>query len=678
LRSAEAVRSPTQHLAARQPSPIYFAAIFCWTMTAVSAAMVAVVRWPLGTPHWFALVKAILLPCAVIACATLFTVRHVERGGAYSLLLVSTVAVIFLPCLAWLGVALADIVIYPLFLGLLVAGILQTASAARAVAAGRWMFAVACGGLAGCGYFLIINSRGFGSVLTTELALTGIHQMDTIFHSAIANMLVKYEALSTGLDGFVPIQYHVLSHVWLGCIGLWLGVSTLEAYSIGGQVIGIPMLLFALSLAIHLFRRAGAVPVNGALMTLGSLLLLFLVDLWGWTSYLISESYFLAMILFLMVLPLLVEIVDSKERHRLGPQLATLGVVGLLILLSKISVGAVLTAAVGFLVWRRMGMTPLGLLKLAVPLLLLVILAVAVISPGTRYLLEAIEPFGFIREHPAGALPNMAANLLLLCAAYLVWRRGTPLDRRCAELAAVIAIASVGPTLFVNVPGGSDYYFINVGTWTAIVFVCAYGGAHFERMFPDPLAPAVVVAAILLVALLTDEKRHSAYRLGAMFAQLQARIRLLTGENAGPETTTGRRLVELLTPGHQARYMLANDVKRTPGAQARETLQAMGIAQAPRGAVFVPPDNAAFWANAVECRADPVFVPAILGAPMLKGFNPVARNCVRGPYYGFLDYVDANSEALSDQQLCARAASWKIDVVFILTAPTLGRKIRCG
>src|SRR6266850_8254973 len=94
---AESAPDPTQLLAARQPSPIYFAAIFCWTTTVVSAVMVAIVRWPLGSPHWFVFVKAFLLPCAVIACATLLTVRHVERGGAYSALLISTVAVIFLP-----------------------------------------------------------------------------------------------------------------------------------------------------------------------------------------------------------------------------------------------------------------------------------------------------------------------------------------------------------------------------------------------------------------------------------------------------------------------------------------------------------------------------------------------------------------------------------------------------
>ena len=155
-------------------------------------------------------------------------------------------------------------------------------------------------------------------------------------------MLIKYGVLSTGLDGFVPIKYHALSHAWLGSVSLWLGVPTLEGYVVGMQVIAIPMLLFSLSLAIHLFRRPGDGWANGALMTLGSLLLLLLTDLWGWASYLVSESYCLAMIVFLLTLPLLAEIADDERRHRLSLQLSALGVAGLLIMLSKISVGAIL------------------------------------------------------------------------------------------------------------------------------------------------------------------------------------------------------------------------------------------------------------------------------------------------------------------------------------------------
>jgi len=56
----------------------------------------------------------------------------------------------------------------------------------------------------------------------------------------------------------------------------------------------------------------------------------------------------------------------SANGDRLGPQLATLG--GFLILLSQMSVGAVLAAG------------------------------------GARYSLQTLELFGFIREHPGGAL----------------------------------------------------------------------------------------------------------------------------------------------------------------------------------------------------------------------------------------------------------------------------------
>jgi hypothetical protein len=104
----------------------------------------------------------------------------------------------------------------------------------------------------------------------------------------------------------------------------------------------------------------------------------------------------------------------------------------------------------------------------------------------------------------------------------------------------------------------------------------------------------------------------------------------------------------------------------------------MGITQSYRAAVFVPPDNVPFWTIAVECRQDPLFVPAILGAPMLKGLNPPALKCPKEPHYGFADYKDASSEPLSDQQLCARAAPWKLDTVLILTTLTTGRKIHCG
>src|SRR6185437_1546514 len=172
-------------------SPIYFAAIFGWTMSAVSAVMCAVVRAPLGGPDWFVFVKAFLLAAAIISCATVLTVRCVEqRRSGYAPVLLSTLAVMFLPCLTWLIGPAIDIVAYPLLLGAVAIGLRQVV-AVRGMPGSRFMLALICGCVAGVGYFLVVNSKGYATVLTPELALVGIQHLDTLFHASIANMLLK-------------------------------------------------------------------------------------------------------------------------------------------------------------------------------------------------------------------------------------------------------------------------------------------------------------------------------------------------------------------------------------------------------------------------------------------------------------------------------------------------------
>lgn len=662
-----------------QSGPIYFAAIFGWTMSAVSAAMCALVRMPLGGPHWFVFVKAFLLLAAIISCAVVLIGKRAQEGdAAYAPVLMSMLAVIFLPGLAWLIGPAADIVAYPVLLGLFAVGVRMAVAASR-MPSNRPLLALTCGCAAGIGYFFLINSKDYATVLTPELALVGTQHLDTLFHASISNMLLKHGVLSTGFDGFVPHKYHVLSHVWLGSISAWLGVSTLEGYFIGAQIIAIPLLFFSLSLASHLLRRPAEGLTDSALITLVPLLLLFLVETWGATSYLVSESYFLAMILFLLSLPLLAEIAEDRFRFRPGMQVVALVVVGILILTSKISVGVVYWGAVGFLLWRQAGLTLFNLVMLALPILSLVVLLAAVSSPATGTYVHALSPLSFIREYPRAAWPNVLANLVLLYAAWQVWRSGSDRDKKCAETFAIIAIGSLAPALLLEIGGGSAFYFVNVGTWACIVFLSAYAAMVFKESHLSRLRPAFVLAAILLLALATGEKRNSVGKLGAQFADLQARVGVLIGETAGAPATTLQRIVALLAPGHPARQKLADDVRRTPGGQAQQTLVSMGLPQHRRAAVFVPPENLAFWTNYVDCRGDPFFVPAVLGSPMLKGLNPSSQNCARDRYYGFVAYKsDASSEASTDSQLCARAADYGFTTVLVLATPTTGRKIQCS
>jgi len=645
-------------------------------MSAVSAVMCAVVRAPLGGPDWFVFVKAFLLAAAIISCATVLTVRCVEqRRSGYAPVLLSTLAVMFLPCLTWLIGPAIDIVAYPLLLGAVAIGLRQVV-AVRGMPGSRFMLALICGCVAGVGYFLVVNSKGYATVLTPELALVGIQHLDTLFHASIANMLLKYGALSFGLDGLTPIKYHVLSHIWLGCLGLWLGVPTLDAYYIGAQIVGIPVLLFSLALAVHLLRSPETGLGDGALITLVPLLLLFIADLWGWTSYLVSESYFLSIILFLLGLPLLAEIAADQFRLRLSLQVAALVIVGILIQLSKVSVGVIFWGAAGFLLWRQLGLTLLNLIKLALPILLLVGPLAAIFSPdaGSYSRGLGLSPFRFVLEYPHGAWPNIVADLVLLCAASKVWLSGSARDRKIAETFAIITIGGLMPALLLDIYD-TAYYFVNVGTWACIVFVSAYGVAIFGERSLRRLTPGVVILAIVVLTLATDEKRGSVKKLGAQLADLRTRVHTLNGESAGAEITTRQRLLELLTPGHPAREALVEDVKRTPGAQAKETLLSVGLAQDRHAAVFVPPDNSAFWSTYEDCRGDPFFVSAIIGVPMVKGLTPSALKC--GLYSPPVYPPDAPSAPATDTQLCMRAARWKLTTVFVLETSTSVRRIEC-
>jgi hypothetical protein len=139
------------------------------------------------------------------------------------------------------------------------------------------------------------------------------------------------------------------------------------------------------------------------------------------------------------------------------------------------------------------------------------------------------------------------------------------------------------------------------------------------------LRPAFVVAAILVVVLATGEKRDSARKFAADFGELQSRIRALNGESSGEESRARQLILALLVPGHPARTALASDVKRTAGAQAEQALLSMGLTADAHAAVFVPPDNVAFWTLYTDCRSVPFFLPAVLGTPLLRGINPAAR-----------------------------------------------------
>jgi hypothetical protein len=96
------------------------------------------------------------------------------------------------------------------------------------------------------------------------------------------------------------------------------------------------------------------------------------------------------------------------------------------------------------------------------------------------------------------------------------------------------------------------------------------------------------------------------------------------------------------------------------------------VQSAGRLAVYVPPRNVAFWNMTRDCRAQPFFIPAMTGVPMLLGLAPHSRalRCELEATYGFGQYgTGSHSQHVEDEALCRMARLRGFEAVLVLESP---------
>ena len=82
--------------------------------------------------------------------------------------------------------------------------------------------------------------------LIKEKIITGaFSHRDVVWHAAMAGMFKTHLVSSTGLDGLVPIYYHILSHFIYGSYSNLLDISTLTFYNINVPILIVPLFFLA-------------------------------------------------------------------------------------------------------------------------------------------------------------------------------------------------------------------------------------------------------------------------------------------------------------------------------------------------------------------------------------------------------------------------------------------------
>jgi hypothetical protein len=644
--------------------PLYLATVGALSISFSVASLILFFRMQLQTHAPAVVITIFCLAGAFILLPTILcSSGKLTQNLIASLPVVAVIALAMLVCAA--GSFLAPrIAIYPVLLGIWFVGIRTLAKAN--VAPRQYLAAIVIGLFLGVQYFFILNSLGYANVFSPESVVLGFARLDTLFHSAIAALFSRYGVVSTGLDGLVPIHYHALSHLLFGRIALWLNVSSIDIYAVAPQIIGIPFLIFAVAFAVFaLWRPVEPVKAPLALLVF-PLTFMSLVETNDWHSYLVSESYLLALGLFLLTIPLLRRL--SQLRRVLespaclfGAVLTTLVVAG-----TKVSVGFVLATAVSAavsmaLLPRKAFLYLVGVGILSTNCFLLWVLL-------GKHSPNGLFEFGaFFDEYPLVAYLNMGVTTLGIavlgfCATVDIRYR------RIVVVLALAALASFISALLLNVAGGAQYYFINVGVWIAAVATCGFLLLPFINRV-DCAATATAIAGIIFIVaiIITPQKAGSVQA----FFELAAKVENIAHERSHSRSSINRYEFALATiPAVIAKlHKVPEDIGETYVERLRQTIERQLPPERKRIALFIPPGETEVWHMQEDCRASGFVFPGLLGIPMING---VPSNCA-DQYYSFSYYGDeAKNREIQDQELCRRAQRLDIDrVIKVITASTV-------
>lgn len=665
----------TQDSVARGALPIDAA----WAVTAsfgamvcmVEAALFALVRRGLPDPPALLPGSVFLFVAVLFGPMTLRLFKCASGQARAAFYPICSLAILASPVFAlWTGNAIA--LLYP---ALVISGIAGAAGCLKGVKMRQWTLLASMALVSGAYLFVTVNNLGYAGVYTPEQGLLGLLNHDTRFHAAIAFLIQNFSVPSLGVDGAVPIKYHIGSHAWIAGMGLLWGSEPLWTYGTTVPVVLVPLLLSSMiqsGVSIDLGRKQ---PVAYLALALA---VLFISDNVGWNSYYSSESYTLGLIAMMFALPLLVSFSGRSDYLPPGVTLCLALALVPLLMACKVSVGVLWCAGVGWAAVRRYGIGWKGALA-SVAAGACLLSGLNYFAPGTSDYVHTdgtmFAPFYIVRMFPELRAPFgsfvLPAALLLLVVHRSAGLRNVIATRGDVPLEIVVLVALAGALpAFLGVPQDSaTWYFLNVGQWLAMPMLLARLAPEDFRI-PEALQrqriyrPALLVAAFLALSQLVQAMTptfQKFYRDLLNEADRQHGGQLLKGQPVAAYLKRSLGTSRAMFDPEFAKAMDASAGKRL----VEQVRSATDLG--PDVAVFVPPSNQEFWAMQKDCRDKHHLQASLTGLPSLFGSPPSEFGCGRDAYdtgYGGA----TNSRELPNASLCQHAIGRGISKVVVVAS----------
>lgn len=372
-------------------------------------------------------IPADILPPALLAgyltSISLLVFQSYGRNMGLSLLFS-----IMVPCVPW---AVGAPWLLPLSaLGLTMAAWLRRRNIGESI--GRIGAAEIAALVAASAVFSIIALRHIHNI-PWDVSREDVH-IDTIFHSALSAMIKNYGVSSTGLDGFVTLNYHVFSHVLFAALSFSTGLPVVATYGTAQYIVYLPLLLLAIVATAETIRPSTNAP--SFFLRIAVLFAAFnTIEAWpAFRKFMVGSSY-AGSLSYQLSLTLMMATICATRMERDGYRLATLTMLVMLATASKVSTGAICVAIVSAHLALFDSSTTI---KRIVAGVLMVIASCALILLEFPNMLKSMVDTGALLKYA----PIIIGTTLVTAGASLIWLR-----RKTLHKYAVLACALC--TLFI-------------------------------------------------------------------------------------------------------------------------------------------------------------------------------------------------------------------------------------
>jgi len=473
--------------------------------------------------------------------------------------------------------------------------------------------------------------------------------IDTLFHTAVTQMMVNYGVPSIGLKGVQFLNYHFGIHALFGWTAAFFGTSIVIVFALMMPMVIIPLAFGSLlRCSLWMQRFLDKKDLNSFLIT-GILVCITNVGVfpqilkdWAgiWQSEYVSQSAALSVLLAFLSLEIWAAWSCKVSESWFNKLVLFCGGLFFMVLCSfaKGSVGLVMIAGMFFLLVRHRHHLPSAFKSITGGALTGFLLSSILISGGRGF---DISPFHFVNVYIKTGIILFFILFFFwsYCAVFVLWKlhvsknRIDPAPRIIWETLIVVSAISALPGLILAIPGGGAYYFLFIA---ALFGTCIFSGVtpillrniKHVHIWRSPIPIACVLLAFCL-----------SYQITVKY--FSARKIYRTELNQINNPSNGSKILSILA-----------QLKEIPESFRSSTL------------VYIPRDRRDFW-DMASCNVVPFILPAYTGYAWLDG-RPTTE-CVNAKYYGYQDYIQREpSQSDNINDLCSMIPNPKFRYVAAL------------